>query len=52
MEEARKARLSGADSLFMKKELVDAAIAKHGPNRLNAIRQLVDMLGYLTNNDE
>ncbi|KAF5840700.1 hypothetical protein DUNSADRAFT_15795 [Dunaliella salina] len=52
LEEARKARLSGADSLFIKKELIDAALAKHGPNRMYAIKQLCDQLSYLTSNDD
>jgi len=44
--------MSGADSLFIKKELVNAAIDKHGPNRLYAVNQLCEQLGYLTSNDD
>ncbi len=57
MEEARKARGSGADSLFIKKDLIQAFLEqqqakKDDPFAKSGLRLLVDELRYLTSNDD
>jgi len=59
LEEARKARLSGADSLFVKGELISAAAARSGGGPgatagagINALRQFAQQLEYLTSGDD
>lgn len=52
MEEARKARMSGADSLLIKKELIDPALAKVPGDPVAGLKRLVEVLGYMTNMDD
>lgn len=47
VEEARKARLSGADAILVKKEMIDAA-AQEGKD----VRTLLDQLQYVTSGDD
>lgn len=47
LEQARKARLSGADALLIKKELIDAAAAEG-----KDLRTLLDQVLYVTSGDD
>ncbi len=51
MDEARKARMGGADSLLIKKELIDTYVKGDAKNVKN-LRLLVQELQYITSGDD
>jgi hypothetical protein len=47
LEQARKARLSGADAILVKKEMIEAAAAEG-----KDLRTLLDQVSYVTGGDD